>query len=58
VCEDEDGLTISLWLKGNYELVQRVLFYGDRVQVLQPTWLAEQVKEIADSIQAKYLSKI
>jgi len=51
--ENEKGLTISLRLKINHELISEILSYGDQVKVLEPRLLRERLTGILkDFIQA------
>ena len=43
--DNEDGLTVSLFVVPNYELIQQVLMHHSFVKVLEPKWLREEVKE-------------
>ncbi|HEX5150410.1 MAG TPA: WYL domain-containing protein [Parafilimonas sp.] len=52
-CND-GGITISLFLKHNYELVNNLLGFGKDVTVLQPAALAEEIKMQAKEVLEKY----
>ncbi len=43
--DDEKECRISLDVIPNYELTQQILKHGDKVKVLEPAWLAEEIKE-------------
>ncbi len=45
---------VSLKLIPNYELTQHILKMGDQVKVLEPKWLAKEVKDIMKSALKKY----
>lgn len=42
--EDVDGATISLYVMANFELRQIILSLGDAVRVLEPKYMAKQIK--------------
>jgi len=42
--ENKMGLVIRLWLRPNYELNQRILAEGENVKVIEPKWLADEIK--------------
>ena len=54
VNEDENGLEIELFLTINFELEQKILAQGNRVKVLEPASLANQVKAIHQSALEQY----
>ncbi len=43
--EDEDGATISLFVMANFELRQIILSLGNAVRVLEPKYLAKEIKQ-------------
>lgn len=43
VTENDEGLTIELYVVPNYELVQHILMHHAFVKVIEPVWLAEEV---------------
>lgn len=52
---DENGLTIQLKLIPNFELVQTVLSFGDRVKVLAPDTLQTQLRAHLSRALQRYL---
>lgn len=42
--DTDDELKVELYLKPNLELIQRIMMYGDEVSVLEPKWIAEEIK--------------
>lgn len=43
--EDEDGATITLFVMANFELRQIILALGNAVRVLEPKYLAKEIKQ-------------
>ena len=43
--DDENELRIQLRVRPNYELQEQILKQGERVTVLEPLWLKEEIKE-------------
>jgi predicted DNA-binding transcriptional regulator YafY len=43
--DDENELRIELYVRPNYELEEQILKQGERVQVMEPKWLREVIKE-------------
>ena len=43
--DDENELRIELYVRPNYELEEQILKQGERVQVLEPEWLRELIKD-------------
>lgn len=54
--DDEEGLTIRLKLYITYELKMKILSYGDRVRVLAPKKLQEEIREVLEASLEKYNS--
>jgi predicted DNA-binding transcriptional regulator YafY len=54
VAEDECSVTIELDIVINFELEQKILSWGDFVEVLQPLLLREMIKSRLDSCKAIY----
>lgn len=54
VLDNEQAFQIELMLKPNIELVQKILSFGDSVTVLEPLWLAEEVKQQLENALKKY----
>jgi predicted DNA-binding transcriptional regulator YafY len=42
--DDEKECRVSLRLRPNFELVQQLLMHGERVRVIEPKWLVEEIK--------------
>ena len=55
--ENQKGLWIELRLIINLELEREILSYGEQVEVLEPIWLREKVRERAEMVLKKYLNK-
>lgn len=43
--EDENEFRIQLRVRPNYELQEQILKQGERVKVIEPEWLKEEIKE-------------
>lgn len=43
--DDENEFRISIRVRPNYELEEQILKHGDRIRVLEPTWLKEKIRE-------------
>mgnify|MGYP002338703312 FL=1 len=55
ILEDTDhGLTIQLNLRPNFELIQKIMMQCDSVKVLEPQWLADEIKNIYQSALKNY----
>jgi predicted DNA-binding transcriptional regulator YafY len=54
ISENEKELIIELDIIPNYELTQKILMHGDTVKVVEPKWLAEEIKEILKNTLKKY----
>ena len=52
--DDESECRISLEIIPNYELTQQILKYGVTVKVIEPQWLADEIKEILKRTFEKY----
>ncbi len=52
--DDENECRISLEVVPNYELTQHILKHGDKVKVLEPAWLAEEIKQILKKTLKNY----
>jgi biotin operon repressor len=44
ISDDENGLHLKLVVSVNYELIQKIMMHGQEVKVLNPEWLAEDIK--------------
>jgi len=53
--DDENECRISLEIIPNYELTQQILKYGTSIKVIEPQWLADEIKEILKRTIEKYL---
>jgi predicted DNA-binding transcriptional regulator YafY len=55
IVEDNDnGLIIELNIRPNFELVQKILMQAQSVKVLEPQWLADELRDIYQSAIKKY----
>lgn len=54
IIEDETEFRISLEVVPNYELIQQILKHGDTVRVLEPEWLATEIKQNLKRTIQKY----
>ena len=54
VNEDEDSVTIELDVVINYELEQRILSWGDYIEVLRPEALRNKVNQRLQNAIARY----
>lgn len=54
ISDDASGLTITLQLIPNYELLQTLLAFGPEVKVLEPLSLQEQMKEMVRKTMMLY----
>jgi len=52
--DNDKELRVELYIIPNYELSQKILMNGDTVKVIEPKWLADEIKTTAKSIAAKY----
>lgn len=53
--ENESEFQIALNIIPNYEFIQQILMHGDRVKVVEPDWLAKQIKDNLEQTLKKYL---
>lgn len=53
---DKENCIIELNLKPNKELEALIFSYGNQVEVLEPQWLREQIKEKIEDLMTKYSS--
>jgi predicted DNA-binding transcriptional regulator YafY len=44
ILQDENELRISIHVIPNYELLEQILKHGERVKVIEPQWLREEIK--------------
>ncbi len=51
--QEIEGNIVKLRLRVNYEFKSRLLPFADRLVVIKPLWLKEQLKEWADNISVK-----
>lgn len=54
IIDDAHEYRISLEVVPNYELTQQILKYGEAVKVIEPQWLADEVKGILKRTLEKY----
>lgn len=54
--EDENGLWMQLLLIPNFEFFQTVLSYGDRIKIVSPEPLADEIRQILQRALDTYLS--
>jgi len=52
--DDEHECRISLEVVPNYELTQQILKHGETVNVVEPQWLKDEIKEILKRTLEKY----
>lgn len=52
--DDENECRISLEIIPNYELTQQILKYGASIKVIEPKWLADDIKEILKRTLKEY----
>lgn len=52
--DDDQELSISLYLRPNFELKQILLSYGDRVKIVQPAWLKDEIIAIYKNAISQY----
>jgi predicted DNA-binding transcriptional regulator YafY len=52
--DDEYECRISLEVVPNYELIQQILKHGETVNVVEPQWLKDEIKEILKRTLEKY----
>ncbi|NLA24218.1 MAG: WYL domain-containing protein [Bacteroidales bacterium] len=52
--DNEEEYRISLRLVPNYELIQQILKHGDQIKVIEPQWLADEIKNILKKAFKKY----
>lgn len=52
--DDENECRVSIEVVPNYELTQQILKHGETVKVLEPQWLADEVKKILKKALEKY----
>ncbi len=52
--DNEEEVQISLFLKPNYELIQKIMTYNQFVKVIEPSWLADEIKKRAEEIVKLY----
>jgi proteasome accessory factor B len=51
---NKDGVTISINVRLNFELVQKILTLGDNAKVLKPKELVDQIKELLRDMLGSY----
>jgi predicted DNA-binding transcriptional regulator YafY len=54
IVDNDEELRISLKLKPNYELTQKIMMLHHEVKVIEPQWLADEILEKAQKIVKKY----
>ncbi len=54
IIDNEKECRISLEVAPNYELTQQILKHGDTVKVLEPEWLAAEIKDTLKRTLEKY----
>ena len=55
--EDENGVTVHLFLCPNFEFKQEILMLGDAVKVIKPQCLVDEITECLKSALDQYISK-
>ncbi len=53
--DNESEFQIALNIIPNYEFIQQILMHGDRVKVVAPDWLSEEIKNNLSQSLKKYL---
>ncbi len=48
------GVRFSWFVRPNYELRQRLLSYGDRLVVVEPKWLAKEIRDLHKNAASRY----
>jgi predicted DNA-binding transcriptional regulator YafY len=54
IVDDEDEFRVSIEVVPNYELIQQILKHGDTVNVIEPEWLAMEIKQNLKRTIQKY----
>ena len=57
IVDNEKELVIKLQIIPNFEFEQKILMLGDRVKVIEPEWLAGEIKEILKNSLKQYKNK-
>lgn len=52
--DDDNELRISLYLRPNFELTQRLLSYGSQVKVMAPAWLKREITAVYKAALRQY----
>jgi predicted DNA-binding transcriptional regulator YafY len=52
--DNQEEFKISLYLKPNYELIQKIMMYNQDVKVIEPSWLAKEILERAKKMIKNY----
>ena len=52
--DSEEELKVELFLKPNFELIQRIMMYGDEVKVIEPKWIVEEIQAKLKNTLKKY----
>ncbi|MGL2993519.1 helix-turn-helix transcriptional regulator [Flavobacterium sp. TSSA_36] len=55
--DNETEFVVSLNIIPNYELIQQILRHGETVKVIEPKWLADEIKGILKRTLKKYHDK-
>lgn len=55
VIDNEKELQIALDIIPNYEFIQQILMHGNTVKVIEPDWLADQIRDTLNKTLKKYL---
>jgi predicted DNA-binding transcriptional regulator YafY len=54
IVDNEKELVIKLRIIPNFEFEQKILMLGDAVKVIEPEWLAEEIKNVLQNSLKKY----
>lgn len=54
IIDNEDEFRVKLHILANYEFLQQLLRYCDKITVLEPQWLRKRLKEILTTSALKY----
>jgi predicted DNA-binding transcriptional regulator YafY len=55
--EDKDGVVFSVYVMANTELRQMLMGWGDLVQVLEPKYLAKEIRDAHRNAAKQYGKK-
>lgn len=57
IARDEESVTYSYMVRPNYEFLQALLMQGDQIEVVEPQWVRDEMKQFAENILAYYTDK-